>query len=57
VVRDLAQDHDRHHGTLPKPEKKRFWKRLAEARARARARRRLAKESKDAKRASAAARR
>jgi glycosyltransferase involved in cell wall biosynthesis len=55
--RACAEEFVRNLEPLPKPEKKRFWKRLAEARARARARRRLAKESKDAKRASAAARR
>ena len=41
---------------LPKPEKKAFWKRLAEARARARERRRLNRERREKRRAEAAAR-
>ncbi len=48
--RACAEEFRRNLEPLPKPEKKRFWKRLAEARARARARRALKRADKEAKR-------
>ena len=44
--RACAEEFRRNLEPLPKPEKKRFWKRLAELRHRARERRRLAREAK-----------
>ncbi|MGE0828201.1 MAG: glycosyltransferase family 4 protein [Hyphomonadaceae bacterium] len=46
--RACAEAFQRNLEPLPKPEKKRFWKRLAEARARARERRRAAKAARAA---------
>ncbi len=48
--RACAEEFRRNLEPLPKPEKKRFWKRLAEARHRARERRRLKREAKALKR-------
>ena len=48
--RACAEEFRRNLEPLPKPEKKRFWKRLAEARARARARRALKRAEKEAQR-------
>ncbi len=50
--RACAEEFRRNLEPLPKPEKKRFWKRLADARARARERRRIAREQREARRAS-----
>ena len=47
---DLAEEFRRNLEPLPKPEKKKFWKRLAEARHRARERRRLKRLDKEAQR-------
>jgi glycosyltransferase involved in cell wall biosynthesis len=44
--RACAEDFRRNLEPLPKPEKRRFWKRLADLRARARERRRLKREAK-----------
>jgi glycosyltransferase involved in cell wall biosynthesis len=49
--RACAEEFRRNLEPLPKPEKKKFWKRLAEARARARERRRIAREQREARRA------
>jgi glycosyltransferase involved in cell wall biosynthesis len=49
--RACAEEFRRNLEPLPKPEKKRFWKRLAEARGRAKERRRLAREAREARRA------
>ena len=46
-----AEEFRRNLEPLPKPEKKAFWKRLAEARARARERRRLNRERREKRRA------
>ena len=49
--RACAEEFRRNLEPLPKPEKKRFWRRLADARARARARRQLNREAREARRA------
>ncbi|MGE0595755.1 MAG: glycosyltransferase family 4 protein [Hyphomonadaceae bacterium] len=49
--RACAEEFRRNLEPLPKPEKKRFWKRLAEARARARARRQLNRERRQQQKA------
>lgn len=53
--RACAEEFRRNLEPLPKPEKKRFWKRLAEARGRARERRRIAREQREKRRAAARA--
>jgi glycosyltransferase involved in cell wall biosynthesis len=55
--RACAEEFRRNLEPLPKPEKKRFWLRLKDARERARARRRLNRERREKRRAEAAARR
>jgi glycosyltransferase involved in cell wall biosynthesis len=55
--RACAEEFRRNLEPLPRPEKKRFWKRLAEARHRARERRRLKREAREAARKKAAAKR
>jgi glycosyltransferase involved in cell wall biosynthesis len=52
--RACAEEFRRNLEPLPKPERKKFWKRLAEARARARERRRLNRERREKRRAEAA---
>jgi glycosyltransferase involved in cell wall biosynthesis len=52
-----AEEFRRNLEPLPKPEKKRFWLRLKDARERARARRKLNRERKEKRRAELAARR
>ncbi|MGE0045418.1 MAG: glycosyltransferase family 4 protein [Hyphomonadaceae bacterium] len=47
--RACAEAFQKNLEPLPKPEKKRFWRRLADARARARERRRIAREVKQAR--------
>ena len=49
--RACAEEFRRNLEPLPKPEKKKFWRRLADARARARERRRLAKEARERRKA------
>ena len=49
--RACAEEFRRNLEPLPKPEKKKFWKRLADARARARERRRIAREAREARKA------
>ncbi len=49
--RACAEEFRRNLEPLPKPEKKKFWRRLKDARARARERRRIAREAKDARKA------
>ncbi len=49
--RACAEEFRRNLEPLPRPEKKKFWKRLAEARARARERRRIAREQREARKA------
>ena len=51
--RACAEEFRRNLEPLPKPEKKKFWKRLAEARVRARKRRQLKREAKARKKANA----
>jgi glycosyltransferase involved in cell wall biosynthesis len=46
--RACAEEFRRNLEPLPKPEKKRFWRRLADARTRARERRRIAREKRQA---------
>lgn len=53
--RACAEEFRRNLEPLPKPEKKRFWRRLADARTRARERRRLNRERREKRRAEAAA--
>ena len=48
--RACAEEFRRNLEPLPKPEKKKFWKRLAEARSRAKDRRRLKREAKELQR-------
>ena len=49
--RACAEEFRRNLEPLPKPEKKKFWKRLTDARARARERRRIAREAREARKA------
>ncbi len=49
--RACAEEFRRNLEPLPKPEKKKFWRRLKDARARARERRRIAREANDARKA------